>query len=267
MSTNKQTQVSGEEMQRQLEMQNILVGIAARYINIPLEMVNEAVDESLKEMGQFIPADRVYIFEYNLAENTARNTFEWCAAGTEPQIGYLQELSLDNVPQWVAAHKKDEAFEVADVSALPDDGPGGLRDILEPQGIKSLITVPMGRAGEFFGCVGFDTVHALYTFTEREKTLLRLFSNMLLNIQLRKQDDTEKRAYLQQIQQQHEKLREYAFVVSHQLRRHTSNLEGLLELIGFENPSLQKLPAFGMMKDTSKALDDSLKEINRAING
>ena len=266
MTTDEHSPEANEQTQRQLEMQKILIGIASHYINIPLEMVNEAIDHSLKEIGEFIPADRVYVFEYDLAENTAKNTFEWCSMGTEPQIEHLQQLSLDNVPQWLDAHKQGEVFEIEDVSALPNDGPGGVRAILEPQGIKSLMTVPMGQAGDFFGCVGFDTVHACYTFTDREKKLLRMFSNMLLNIQLRKRDDVEKRAYLQQIQQQNEKMREYTFNISHRLRLHTSNLEGLLELLGSDNPMLNDQPAFAMMRKTSKALDDCLRETNTIIN-
>lgn len=266
MTIEEKSNAASEETRRQLEMQKILIGIAGRYINIPLEMVNEAIDQSLREIGEFIPADRVYVFEYNLDKNTAKNTFEWCSAGTAPQIEYLQQLSLDNVPHWLAAHKEGEVFEIDDVSALPDDGPGGVRAILEPQGIKSLITVPMGRAGDFFGCVGFDTVRARYTFTDREKNLLRLFSNMLLNIQLRKRDDVEKRAYLHQIQQQNEKMREYTFNISHRLRLHTSNLEGLLELMSSENPFLREQPAFDMMRKTSRALDDCLREGNTVIN-
>lgn len=266
MTIDEQSHEAFEETRRQLEMQKILIGIAGRYINIPLEMVNEAIDQSLREIGEFIPADRVYVFEYNLDKNTAKNTFEWCSAGTEPQIEYLQELSLDNVPQWLAAHKEGEDFEIADVSALPDDGPGGVKAILEPQGIKSLITVPMGQAGDFFGCVGFDTVHSPYTFTEREKKLLRLFSNMLLNIQLRKRDDVEKRAYLQQIQQQNEKMREYTFNISHRLRLHSSNLEGLLELLSSDFPPLNDQPVYAMMRKTSRALDDCLREANKVIN-
>ncbi len=103
-------------------------------------------------------ADRAYIFRYDLQDWTADNTHEWCSLGTEPAIEALQGLSMDLIPDWVEAHQKSQAFWVDDVSALPA---GNLREILEPQSIRSLITLPMNSADGLLGFVGFDSVRSL----------------------------------------------------------------------------------------------------------
>lgn len=42
--------------------------ISSEYINIPIEKVSQSVNKSLKEMSEFVHADRAYIFRYDFAE-------------------------------------------------------------------------------------------------------------------------------------------------------------------------------------------------------
>lgn len=107
--------------------------------------------------------------------------------GIEPQIDELQDLPIEGIDEWVSTHKRGDLFYIPEVQKLPD---GDLKDILEPQGIKSLITIPMFHDGQPLGFVGFDSVRHHYQYTEDEQSLLRLFANMLVNVQLRY--DTQK---------------------------------------------------------------------------
>ena len=113
---------------------------------------------SLKQIGEFVEVDRSYIFSYDFVNNTTSNTYEWCAEGIEPEIENLQNIPIDYIPQWLEAHRNGKAFYVEDVSLLPDDGEQGLRAVLEPQGIKSLIAIPKIKNDELIGFVGFDAV-------------------------------------------------------------------------------------------------------------
>ncbi|MBK7805843.1 MAG: response regulator [Saprospiraceae bacterium] len=72
---------------------------------------------------------------------------------------------------------------------LPDEGPESLRGILEPQGIKSLITIPMISNGNLIGFVGFDSVKDKHEYSEKEMKLLSLFAQMLINIFERKRKE------------------------------------------------------------------------------
>ncbi len=235
--------------------------MASKYINIPLDNVREAIEESLREMGLFVQTDRAYIFEYDLTSNTARNTYEWCAKGIAPQIHLLQALPLDNIQQWVAAHERHEPFIVPDVQALPDDGPGGLRDILAPQGIKSLISIPMRHTSGFLGAVGFDAVQEKRLFSDNEKAILQLFADMLVNIHIRKTIEENRQGDLRMIRQQNEKLKNFAFVVSHQIRSHSSNIEGLVSLLADDKPELAQDAAFTMLSSVAKSMDQTLRDV------
>ncbi|MGS0527964.1 GAF domain-containing protein [Zobellia nedashkovskayae] len=145
-------------IERQLRFQDLLISISTKYINSDLSDIDKLVRASLQQIGEFVESDRSYIFSYDFVNNTTSNTYEWCSEGIEPELDNLQDIPVDYIPQWIDAHKKGEPFFVEDVSTLPEDGEHGLRAVLEPQGIKSLITIPKIKNNELVGFIGFDSV-------------------------------------------------------------------------------------------------------------
>jgi len=180
-----------ENLRYENSLQKILIDISSTYINIELEEVEQTIQKSLQEMGYFVGADRAYIFDYDFTDNTTSNTYEWCAPGIQPEIDNLQKVPLEFIPQWVTRHAIGEEFYVYDVFALPDEGEGCLRRILEPQGIKSLITFPMISNSELMGFVGFDSVRKHHQYSDKEKKVLVLFAQMLINIRNRQKWERE----------------------------------------------------------------------------
>ncbi len=172
------------ELLRQTRMQEILTSISATYINLPPELADTAIERSLGELGTFVGAERVYLFDYDFAQQVCTNTHEWCADGIAPQINELQAVPIAMVEDWVATHRQGRVMLIEDVSALPPDN--GVRQILEPQGIKSLIAVPLMDGDACLGFVGFDSVRRHHAYTESEQRLLTVFAQMLVNVRKRR---------------------------------------------------------------------------------
>ena len=219
----------------QLRFQDVLISISTKYINSDLSNIDELIENSLKTIGEFVEADRSYIFSYNFTNNTTSNTYEWCANGIGAEIENLQNIPLDYITQWLEAHRKGEAFYVEDVSLLPDDGELGLRAILEPQGIQSLIAIPKIKNGELIGFIGFDSVRQLHKYSENEKNILFVFANMLVNViqrkeqeELIKQQKEKKEELLKYLSNQNEQLNDYAQMVSHDLKAPLINIHTLV---------------------------------------
>jgi PAS domain S-box-containing protein len=182
-----------EELEQELQLQEALIDIASTYINLDPKDVENTINRSLEKMGLFVAADRSYIFDYDFESATTSNTYEWCNEGVEPEIKNLQQVPMEFFPQWVVCHQKGEAFYIPDVSALDDDSEGGLKSILEPQGIKSLIAIPLLDRKELVGFVGFDSVNQYHDYNDKEKRLLFLFGQMLINIRNRQKWDNQLR--------------------------------------------------------------------------
>ncbi|MCU0436417.1 MAG: PAS domain S-box protein [Raineya sp.] len=181
---------------QEVRLQEILIDIASTYINLDLGQVETTINKSLEKLGLFVEADRAYIFDYDFDKNTTSNTYEWCYADISAEIDNLQDVPIEFFPQWIEKHQKGEPFYIPDVAVLEDDGEGGLKSILEPQGIKSLISIPMIDGKTLVGFVGFDSVRKHHEYSEKEKRLLFLFGQMLINI--RNRQKWEKQLTLQE---------------------------------------------------------------------
>ena len=171
------------ELIRLSEFQRILMNMASKYINLSYSDVDQVKQNSLQEIGEFVKADRAYIFKYDWEKRIAINTYEWCMDGIEPQIDNLQAMSFDTIPKCINPHKEGRIAYIEDVLALDTNDPD--RKVLEPQGIKSLLAIPIMNGNHCEGFVGFDSVKHKKVYSDQEKSLLKFFSQILLNIDTR----------------------------------------------------------------------------------
>ena len=172
------------ELARLSVIQHALTRLATEFVNVPLEMQDAAIHQSLATMGRLIQADRAYLFAYDFAAGTMSNTHEWCGPGIMPEIGNLQAVPNVMLPDWVTAHRRGNPVHIPSVAALPADLP--LRQLLEPQGIRSLITLPLMQGVTCLGFVGFDAVREDRTWREDDVALLRVLAELYAHFEARR---------------------------------------------------------------------------------
>jgi PAS domain S-box-containing protein len=151
----------------------------------------ENITSVLERLGQSMPVSRAYIFvNYSGPEGEQLMTqrYEWSAPGITPQIDnpdlrsfswqknhlemWREELSQGKVSQEVIA----ELPEVA-------------RPLLEEQGIKSLITVPIFVGQKWWGFIGFDDCVSARQWSSVETEALRAAARTLGAALQRKEAD------------------------------------------------------------------------------
>jgi signal transduction histidine kinase/DNA-binding response OmpR family regulator len=214
--------------QKQLELQQILIDISTKYINMDPKELHDNVRGSLEQLAKFVEADRAYIFEYNFEEETASNTYEWCGIGIAPEIENLQNLSMSYIPHWVEKHQKREIFGVPDVKKL-EDGP--LKDILIPQDIKTLVTFPMLFKKQLLGFVGFDWVREVHPYSETELQLLLVYAEMLVNIKKRAELESSLIQAKEEAESANRSKSEFLANMSHEIRTPLNGVIGFTDLL------------------------------------
>ncbi|MEP0984663.1 PAS domain S-box protein [Ekhidna sp.] len=249
-----------QALMKYAEMQRILINLSTKYIDLPLEEVEQAINDSLRELGSFVGADRSYVFDFNRESGFCSNTYEWCNNGITPEIQNNQNLPLDIMPELVNAHLMGDPLIVQDVNRVTKKD---FKDLLFAQGIKSLMTMPMIHNKECVGFVGFDWVNKFHNASEKEVILLELFSEMLVNIRIRSQNERELRKLFSKTIEQNQRLKDFSYITSHNFRSSVANLVGLLSIIE-DDPSNKEY--FEMLKATALKLNLAIDAINDLLN-
>ncbi len=239
-------------LRHQSELQQILMKISTEYINLPLEIAGQAINQSLHDIGEFVQADRAYIFDYDFAGHTCSNSYEWCREGISPQIANLQQVPLAALQNWVSTHRQGKMMLIPDVLALPEKD--GIRQVLEPQGVRSLITLPMMDEAECIGFVGFDSVTMLKAYTETEITLLAIYSKMLVNLRIREEQENRLKLAKVAAEEASQAKSRFLATMSHEIRTPMNGMLGFLQLLEHHETDPQHLIYITKIRDSAQTL-------------
>ena len=150
--------------------------------NIP---VQQSVDTLLKLAGEFYKAERSYIFEIKSRTNTLDNSYEWCAEGVEPMIDRLQDIPLEVCEGWMKEFRRQGAFFM-DALDTEHNTPETV-EILEMQGISTLVAAPIMSGSEIVGFIGVDNPIA----AKGEISVLRHIASIAYSQILRRREADE----------------------------------------------------------------------------
>ena len=138
--------------------------------------IDATIDELLSFIGTHFNVSRVYIFENNDDNTACSNTFEWCNEGISPEKDNLQDVSyITDIPSWQDVYDEKGVLYCADVKDLPPNA----QEILEPQGIKSMLQCAILDHGVFRGYVGFDECTGNRLWTQGQVALLEFLAQVL----------------------------------------------------------------------------------------
>ncbi len=154
-----------------------IINLSAEFVNFSIGKIDHVFNRALQQIGQFCDVDRSYVFMFTAGLNTMSNSHEWCAEGISKEINNLQNIPCEILPMWMQQLQRLENVYIPSVKDLPDDW-NAEREILEPQGIQSLVVVPIAYARSLLGFIGFDSVGRQRLWGEDEIQLLRVMADL-----------------------------------------------------------------------------------------
>lgn len=158
-----------------------LLNFSIQMTSIPYHEMNDAINNALFKIGSMLLADRAYVFEIDVLNSTMSNTYEWCEVGINPEKENLQNIPVEIFPEWMSTLERQEPIIIPSVSDLPESWIAE-REILEPQGIQSLVAIPILSDNHLIGFIGLDSVKEKKEYVQSDINNLKVWSNMLAGI-------------------------------------------------------------------------------------
>ncbi|MFA6125869.1 MAG: histidine kinase N-terminal 7TM domain-containing protein [Bacteroidales bacterium] len=212
------------------EFESILISIELDFLNTEIGEMDRTFNNGLKSLGAFCQVDRAYIFRLDADGATVSNTHEWCSPGVPPEIQNLQSISLDVLPRWMEKLWNSEIIYIPDLAALTEDWKSE-REILEAQGIKSLIVIPVEISGELLGFAGFDSVGESRTWNKDEISLLKVLGQIFASVIKRKEAHEELVLAKEKAEEASRVKSTFLANMSHEIRTPLNGILGFAELI------------------------------------
>ena len=165
---------------RLLQVTNDIAAILLQ--SVPREFEKDLL-RCMEMMGRAVDADRVYIWRNHVRDGRLHCTqlYEW-AVNAEPQQGNEYTIDIpysENIPGWEEKLSRGQC-----INSIVSNMTQAEQEQLGPQGIISILVVPVFLKDHFWGFVGFDDCHKEREFSESDELILRsaslLFTNALL---------------------------------------------------------------------------------------
>ena len=124
----------------------------------------QAIEQALELLGKKLKGDRTYIFEIH--DLLMDNIYEWCAPAIKAQKEELQGIPQEVCHHWIEAFEQRKPYIISNLEEHAEIEPAEY-ERLKPQGIHSLITVPLFDQDQLFGFIGIDNPPYCLLYTSR----------------------------------------------------------------------------------------------------
>lgn len=216
-----------DEIIRMSKLQDLLVELSLRNINVNANEFEQNIIKSLQEISEFIEANRAVIFKYNWAEGTCSAQYEWFNGSLYSIKNELINIPFTEITSWVENHKSGKNFYIPDMSTYY----GESAKVLKTRGVRSLIAVPFFIGSECAGFISFDSISRKHTYTEKENALLKVFGQIYASLIQRFELEQRLKNEKDNAQKANTAKSEFLANMSHELRTPLNGVIGFSELL------------------------------------
>lgn len=114
----------------------------------------KVIGRMLQKLLTYFAGARAYVYEFDIAADTAGKAYECCAAGVAPICDAYSRVLLSAYPGWLPALQKHKHLKL-EISTLSRDYPQEQRALCAA-GIHTVLTVPLKRDGKLIGALSMD---------------------------------------------------------------------------------------------------------------
>jgi len=215
-----------QELKKISRLKAIIIAIVSRFVGI--KDFNQAILDSLREVGEFINATRAYLYIFNNSFSFMKSNYVWYGKAIYPQRDLPESLIIENFP-WLLRHlQKFGYFYTKNVEKLPIVAVN-IKNFLEVRDIKNFLAFSIKIGENIEGIVCFDHLFRESYWIEENFELLSIVSDILKNAILRKLAEDNLRTSEESFHQEFDREYFYKELFLNDINKIIENIQLLLD--------------------------------------
>jgi PAS domain S-box-containing protein len=250
-----------DELQQRDRLLFLVNNIAAILLNSEPDEFETDLFYCMGMMAWSVETDRMYIWKNHINEEgqlCCTQLQEW-SGGAEPQQNNEFTTNIpysENVPEWESILGSNKC-----INGIVREMSAGSQAQLSPQGILSILVIPVFHNNHFWGFVGFDDCHRERSFTEIEESILRSGCMLITNAFLRNDMSVKVQESLQEAKAASKAKSDFLSNMSHEIRTPMNAVLGMTELLLHEPLDSRQMDYVNDINKSAKSLLSIINDI------
>lgn len=138
-----------EQLKFENAFQQLLINLATRFINVPVDQMDQAITDALRQIVEFLGSTRSTINQLNEDSTAFVTVYQWA----EHKSARLSQgwIVIPERDRYVPRLNRGEVIKIANRDDLPEDD--GFRNFIAELGIASIVVVPIIKQKHLIGFI------------------------------------------------------------------------------------------------------------------
>lgn len=177
-----------------LRYAQLMTEISSRFINLPINKIDQNLQEVLGRLGNYLDVDFGFIAAIDQSENHAvTQFFEWVKPGKSSLKKEILALDIGSLRWALREFKSRKPVIFSNPGDIPSDAVVE-RKFIQNKKITSIIAFPLIVAEDFFGILAFGLINQERSWDEQTTIVVEIISTIISNAIDRKQTEMDLQA-------------------------------------------------------------------------
>jgi signal transduction histidine kinase/CheY-like chemotaxis protein len=181
---------NGRALKARSDFEHLIARISALLIDTQLDGTGHGILQGLEQLGRHVGVDRVYVVFHKADDAIDAGSYCWCREGIDALVGWPDGALAIGSTWTPKGYERHGCIDVPSIQALPRSEE---KTRLTVRGIHSWLCVPLWRAGNRVGLLGFDAVEKEKRWANDDIALLRTAGEIFANALDRERAEQERR--------------------------------------------------------------------------
>jgi len=172
-----------QELMKISRLKAIITAIASRFVGI--QDFGQAIVESLRDIGEFVNATRIYLYILNENFSFIKRNYEWYSKVMFSQVNLPENMEMNNFPWLTEKLLESDYLYVKNVDELPTEAVN-LKYFLDNRDVKNFLIFSVKISGVLEAIICLDNIKDNDHWIEKNLDLLSIISDLLKNVLHRK---------------------------------------------------------------------------------